>query len=73
MLGIPNVVELDEIREELLSIGCDAHWQVRIEELMSEVERLDALLEMVARVKKAEQNERSKFYFDYFGPWSRTP
>ena len=49
-------VELDEIREELLSMGCDAHWQVRIEELMSEVERLDALLEMVARAKKAEQN-----------------
>jgi len=49
--------ELLEIKEQLRVGYCNPHWKQRVEQLVSEVERLQSLLDMITRLSGTEPGQ----------------
>ena len=52
-------LQLQQLRDEIRTKGCDSHWRTHIENLIAEVERLDALLEAMMRVSEKDKRDNS--------------
>lgn len=46
--------ELDEIKDRLQTGYCNPHWRQHVEQLVSEVERLQSLLDAITRLSAVD-------------------